>query len=243
MAMNYNTFKNSLLYIRLSDLTADHVKEHVFMQIVNTEANKTLLENCPHREFLDLSVIYRIHFPELCRDYLASAIINNDLAKNLSLSEEALYESAIVNTKKILEPVIIPLSGIPMVREELQRGNPSGTELLWAVISRNVSYGATLIIYPDILEKLGEMIGSNYYLLPSSIHEFLATPDMGEIGGEIGVVESLADMVNSVNHTSVDAEERLSNQIYYYDRDKKELSRITDREADLGIDDVEEERG
>ena len=220
------------------NITKDFVKQHVFMQLINTEANRHLLHNCPSREFMDLSIIYRIHFPDLAEDCIASAIVKNSLTESLDISEEELYDAAIANTKEILKPDIMPLSGIPFIQEMMQEGNSSEKEFLWAVTSKNISYGATLIIYPEVLEKLGEMIGSNYYLLPSSINEFLATPDTKQSG----LAESLADMVNSVNHTTVDTEERLSNQVYYYDRNTKELSVMTDREADLGIDDEEEER-
>ena len=45
---------------KLNDV--EWVKNHMIMQFINTERNQELLKTLPHREFLDLSIIYRIIF-------------------------------------------------------------------------------------------------------------------------------------------------------------------------------------
>ena len=55
-------------------------KDNIVFQLINTEQNKGLLNGLPHREFHDLSIIYRwvVGHDE---SGLKSVVINNDLMK------------------------------------------------------------------------------------------------------------------------------------------------------------------
>lgn len=57
---------------------------------------------------------------------------------------------------------------------------------------------------------------SDLYILPSSVHEVLA------VSTELTEPEELAQMVAEVNMQKVALEERLSNQVYHYDKDLRE---------------------
>ena len=60
------------------------------------------------------------------------------------------------------------------------------------------------------------------YILPSSIHEVIA------ISADIGDPESLAALVAEVNMNEVSLDERLSNQVYHYDKDIRKVTLATD---------------
>ena len=62
----------------------------------------------------------------------------------------------------------------------------------------------------------------NLYILPSSVHEVLA------VSTELTEPEELAQMVAEVNMQKVALEERLSNQVYHYDKDLRKLTLATD---------------
>ena len=68
--------------------------------------------------------------------------------------------------------------------------------------------------------------GANFFILPSSIHESILILDTGEMDAK-----ELQAMVMSVNQTNVSPEERLSDEVYYYDREEHCLSMATGREA------------
>ena len=55
-------------------------------------------------------------------------------------------------------------------------------------------------------------LGSDLYILPSTIHELLAVPS------DIGDPQELRMMVAAVNENDVPKEELLSDNVYYYDR-------------------------
>ena len=59
--------------------------------------------------------------------------------------------------------------------------------------------GASLLLQEDIRKQIGECLGSDYFVLPSSIHEVLILPDNGMFE-----VPELNAMVQEVNETKVE---------------------------------------
>lgn len=59
----------------------------IIFQLINTERNKSLLEDMPHRELEDLSIIYRA-FVGNKDDVIGSITITDSIAESLKLTEE-----------------------------------------------------------------------------------------------------------------------------------------------------------
>jgi hypothetical protein len=76
--------------------------------------------------------------------------------------------------------------------------------------------GATCLLYPEVLQQIAEELNSDFYILPSSIHEVILVIDHGNISKM-----SLKEMVCDVNQTQVAEDEVLSDQVYYYSRKDK----------------------
>ena len=79
---------------------------------------------------------------------------------------------------------------------------------------------AAQIIRSDVLKSAGELIGRDYYVIPSSIHELLLVPDEKKPG----MADEIAAMVDSVNRTQVAEDEILSFHVYRYDREREQMS-------------------
>ena len=94
---------------------------------------------------------------------------------------------------------------------------------MYVISDRNRFYGATMILYPEILRELADKLKSNLILLPSSIHEWIALN-----GNNYSIAknnpDSFRNMVRSVNNTALESSEKLSDQVYYYDRSTGEMS-------------------
>ena len=82
--------------------------------------------------------------------------------------------------------------------------------------------GAISMLYEDKLHGLAEEIGTDLYIMPSSVHEVIA------VSSNMGDPNELAQMVAEINMDQVSLEERLSNQVYHYDKDLRKLSLATD---------------
>ena len=84
-------------------------------------------------------------------------------------------------------------------------------------------HGATAILYPGLLQEIGEATKSSFFLLPSSLHEVILMKDNGEMSAE-----ELQRMVMQINRTEVKPEEVLSDEVYCYDYREQKLTMATD---------------
>lgn len=190
-----------------------NVRENIVFQVINTMQNQQLLANLPNRPFHDLSIIYR-YIVGRDNNNTFSTVINNSLAEHMGLSEDDLFRLAEKNTRRILPPSIKSMNdlftGIPL------------DQIMWVISNETGINGATSILYEDELYKLAESLKSDLYILPSSIHECIA------VSADIGDPEELACMVAEINANQVDIEERLSNQVYHFDKNLRVLTLATD---------------
>ena len=89
--------------------------------------------------------------------------------------------------------------------------------------------GAAALYYPGMRERLGKLIGGDYWVLPSSVHEVLVMPDRGDRDAK-----ELAEMVRDINGSEVVPSERLGNRVLHW-RDgtrKLEVAADADREKE-----------
>ena len=80
--------------------------------------------------------------------------------------------------------------------------------------------GAGALARDGVLDKIGDLMDSNFYVLPSSIHEVLIVPDNGNMQ-----TKEMENMVREVNASQVLPEDLLSDKVQYYDRAAKTLGR------------------
>ena len=223
-----------MCYENMPDMSFDfnNLDDKILFRIINKEQNKEMLKDMPYRDFQDLAVTY--YMAVNINDDAQGGIIkiNNAIAEMLGKNEEQLYELAYKNTRDTLTPTVHSMkeiiyemllnSGVP---EEIINGTSdmSVSDDNMFVISNNVkSNGAISMIYEDILQELSEKVNDNLYIMPSSIHEVIAVP-----AGDF-TADELSKMVREVNMKEVDISDRLSNEVYSYDKDKRELTLATD---------------
>lgn len=210
-------------------------KDNIVFQLVNTEQNRDMLAGVPHREFQDLSIIYRWVL-KMDEEGIQSTIVKNELAESLGLQEEQLFKLAAENTRRILPPVVKDMNevirdifvkdGMPeeiadmMMSEMLGEMPPD--KLMWVITNDRGINGAISMLYEDKLHALAEQLEDDIYIMPSSINEVIAVP------ASMSNPNELAELVTEVNMSQVSLEERLSNQVYHYDKDLRKLSLATD---------------
>lgn len=186
-------------------MSKEEMMNYVIFQLVNTNNNEGLLRNVPHRSYLDLSIIYR--FVVKPSNPVVSAYITNDYTRLLGVTEEELFQAAIINTQKIFEPNVLCLS-------KLFGDNASD---MYVITNTECYLGAVNILYSNLLHNLAYDFGSNLFILPSSIHEVIVLPDHGYS------VDELREIVHDVNLHEVTLEEQLSDSVYYYERNLKQI--------------------
>ncbi|NMC60782.1 MAG: threonine/serine exporter family protein, partial [Candidatus Methanofastidiosa archaeon] len=112
--------------------------------------------------------------------------------------------------------------GMPAGIAEMMIGEVPPEQSMWVISNDRGINGAISMLYEDRLHGLAENLGTDLYIMPSSIHEVIA------ISASVGDPNELAQMVAEININQVALDERLSNQIYHYDKDLRKLSLATD---------------
>ena len=79
--------------------------------------------------------------------------------------------------------------------------------------------GAAVIADSVFMKKVHDDIG-NFYILPSSLHEVICVPAITECD-----VETMNEMVRSVNETELSEEIILADQVYYFDGNEITVAR------------------
>lgn len=200
--------------------SVQYIMDNCFMRVVNSSTNEQALQNSPHKEMLDLSIMYRVKVNE-DEGGLASYVVTNEILERVGISPEMLHEAAFKNTQEMFPVTVTSLGGFlanSLGSEEF------GCETETQIFSNAKNlYGATSIVYTDKIQEIAEKYDSNLLVFPSSIHEVLLMP------GDKEDIAAMSGMVTEINSMAVDLEEQLSNQIYFYDKDAKSLTIATDQ--------------
>lgn len=200
----------------------EEFRDNVFLRLINQEKNMELLESIPHRKFLDLAVVY-YYSVRISDDVAGSMIITNEHLEMLGITEEELYDTAKNNGDKFqparirrMEDLLYELGrkvGVEVLKTETDQ------PMLCVMTNTKNLFGAVAMTFAEELECFSMQIENSFYLLPSSVHEVILVPDCKDFSRDY-----FKNMVMEINATQVDATEVLSDNIYYYDRETKQIT-------------------
>ena len=215
----------------VGDVNLEGAKDNIVFQVINTLQNEDMLRDMPHREFQDLSIIYR-WVVKVDENGIQSSAIRNNLAEQLGMNEEQLFKCAVENTRRIFPPTVKSMNdviremfisdGMPAEVADMMIGEMPEDKMMWVISNDRGINGAGSMLYEDNLHKLAMKFETDLYILPSSVHECIA------VSTNVGDPYELAEMVSEINMGQVALEDRLSNQVYHYDKDARRLTLATD---------------
>ena len=175
-------------------ITVENSDDTVIMMLINRDNNKDLLETMPHRDYMDLAIVYRLIMP-LPDGSFNTANITDDMLERMGKTEEELFSLAVVNTQRILPPHTENIG-----------------ESVNIVTNEKGIIGAVAMLYDEQLKNLADMVDSDLYIIPSSIHEVITIPVYD------ADPDHLAEIVADANNTVLKPKDVLSNSVYYYTR-------------------------
>lgn len=148
-----------------------------------------------------------------------------DLMKTLiieDLRQEALIykEREQISDEGMLSDKTLELMAEDLLAQYTDDSTPLDMHVL---TNQNRCNGAAALLYPQALNMAADLLGGDFYILPSSIHEVIllpADPDINE--------SALLSMVRDINANDVIPTERLSNTVYYCDAESLTLRCILD---------------
>lgn len=187
-------------------LNFKEVEEKIVYRLINFEKNKELLKAVPHLPMMDFAIVFCVVVSVSDADYY-SLMIRNEHMDLWKVSISQLYEKAREITPKMFPKVFRRLTDYINLSEY---GDEFGCPF-WVLTNSGGCYGATTLLYPDVFREIYEKLNSRYYMLPSSIHEFLILPE-----DFCDSAAYLKDMVANANDTVVDSRDYLSDSVYYF---------------------------
>lgn len=208
-------------------LNFENIRRNIVYRLINTERNRELLEDIPHIEFMDLSIIFRCILTE--KELSSSSLlIYNMHLKLWDVTVEELYQIAGENTKKMEGYEIKTMTEV--VQDIVKEEKPDEYDYdecmkeflesvpMYVLSNKNRIEGAACILYTNLIREFADEINSSFYIIPSSVHECLLLPF--ENLDESSEVKS---MIKEINDKQVKPEEILSYSLYCYDKEEGKI--------------------
>lgn len=196
----------------------DKIKYQIIYKLINYNQNQKILEDVPHYRFLDLAIVFCCYLPDM-PDGNATILIHNHHLGIWKISADLLYELAIKNT-----PILLPYE-ITGMEDALKKICPefclpdsesdglTETPSMYVLTNTEKLYGASAMLYPDVISYFADSVNCDLYILPSSIHEVLLLPKKSDSD-----IIALNLIIQDVNASQVPKEEILSDHAYIFER-------------------------
>ena len=195
-------------------------------KLVNADRNKELLSDAPHIIVCDdLAVLFYILVSNDAEGGTATITVRNNMSDLWGVSADELFKIALVNTQRLFRGTVKSMASVMMelladrldeegCREFYDMAVSENDVPMYVCTNTSKINGAGVILYENLLKDFAQKVGTDFYILPSSVHETLLIPVSDQFD-----VDTLRAMVCEVNMTQVAPEEQLSDHVYRYSRE------------------------
>lgn len=206
------------------------MKDKVRIRLVNYGANSSELEGVPHRKFLDLAITYYLDMQADLAGQNGAGAITNALMDRWGVSEDELYRLGMESL--LAEDTFHTTDIFDVIRQSAQEEQDTeleeaiaelqkdhGRPKMYVVTNQGRFYGANCLLNTSFLQEMAENSGCSLIVYPSSVHELVILPQKNGYENRMGTKD-----IQEINYEYLPKDEWLSNSIYRYDREKREVS-------------------
>lgn len=197
----------------------ENIRRKIAYKLIYAEENETLLENVPHILYMDLALVFYVIL-ELNPAGTATVLITDDILKMWHVRKEDVLQEAKRNTPKLLTAEFRTMRSVvdELLGGDDEEDRDEREDCMYVLTNHIRSFGAACILYDNVLEDIGNQLGENFYVLPSSVHEVIIVPESKSPNRA-----ELEEMIEEINDTQVEDEEILSYSAYYFSRKENRL--------------------
>lgn len=209
--------------IRLLD-SYETAKQEIYVKLIHTEENRHLLEEVPHRFFLDFAIVpyFEVNSEQI---FKGSVLLKKAQLEFWQVSEKMLMDYAMAHTLEKKGILFMAISSIVEgILPEKDESHNEFKDEIFVLSNKEKFFGAVNICFPEVLYEIGTRVKEDYYMLPSSVHEWIIVP-VSQASEE----ESMREMVRSINAAELLPEEVLSQEIYYYNLSSQKVHTCYER--------------
>lgn len=193
-------------------VTFDEVKDKIVYVLMRKDEG--FAETLPHVNYLDMMIVFYQSVGD--NGYLP---INYAYMTMLGVNEQDLLSVASENTSKLLGYKVCSAMNTIMECLGETPSNEDENIPLYIVSNKIHDNGAAVLLYPGFLKTLSNKLNCNFYIIPCSMHEIMIVKNISDIQ-----LETLKDMIVHVNSTTLPPEDKLSDSLYYYDRETDKVT-------------------
>ena len=224
--MRFEEFKDML---KSGDL--EQIRPHLAFEMMPADSPKTERYNdCPYIAIQDM---YAIPIIWAALDDHAGSLAKKPFTRELcGYFGIGCGEAIRLIQDEVAKKALTVCELQSFMNQDFEKGmsGAARNEALYVATTKDFFYGAGVICTYHFLQDAEKRMGGNYYILPSSVHEWM-------IVKEDNVIEpkQFLEMVRAVNHNpyAVNESERLTDNAYHYDAKTKQLETAEEYEARL----------
>jgi len=217
-----NKWDGNLDVSKITDFS--QVMDRVILSLYSNERNEAALKDLPHVaiENTDLSAFFKILLPDDIQGGTGTITVHNGLFSTWNVSVEELYDTAWANTRRLCPPDFKSMAEVlrGMCSMDLLEDfdDAFGVPQMYVLSTSDKTNGSIYMIDTLTLADIADKLEDNLIILPSSRLEVIVLPQNGTDNFEF-----LKSMVEEVNSTQVEPVDVLSDSVYLFERDSKQV--------------------
>lgn len=194
------------------------------LRLLEASRNREFLKDTPYMEVGNgLVLVCDVRIQENS-DGCFSTVVNNNLLKVMGREKADVFRQALKEAWDTDRPVLSSMEAKLFGGDEanlLDNPEPAASGM-YILTNTSGIHGAAALFYPDVQQRISEVLGEDYYALPSSTEEFIIVPQSMGMGPKEFTV-----MVRDANKSVVEPGQILSDSVLKYDRDSGVLHDVT----------------
>lgn len=192
------------------------IQGRIMFKIINREKNEAFLKTVPYISYLDMAIVFYVLL-DVEEAGAVTMMVTREHSRIWGKEDVELMMQAKKNAARLLPPELRTMQSV--ISEILTGRQEEAAEDFMYVLSNQLRcLGAACILYDGVMEMIGDRIGENYFVIPSSIHEVIIIPESAS-----PEYQGLNEMIREINATQVADEEILGEAAYYYERHQSRL--------------------
>lgn len=227
VAESYLKFNEQGGVVPAKNLSYDAMKNNIFVSARNIEMNQEILPYIPHEIKDGLAFVYMAHI-QSPNEGRGTILLNYSHLNAWGITEETLKEKAWENMRSCYCPELIDMDDL--MCSILGRNlfpDECFPDLWYVLTNQHRHYGAAYAFDEKILEQIGNELGADFFVLPSTVHETILIKNVPEL--RIGYdLSGLSKLVKMMNREAILPEEVLSDEVYQYSRESHKLTKVVE---------------
>ncbi len=190
--------------------------------LYNYEYYKDKLDSVPHKRFYDMVAVVKKVREGACFERRYSDVTYEDL-ETIGLDEQEFFADSLVSCIKEESFRLFRIADFidAMDAESVPSSDDMfAAQNIYCLTNMSLEYGANVLLYPGIFEKLYEILDDSYYILPANIDQLIVVTDT-ELPYD---VINYYNAIEEVNEVILDESQILSHTVFYYDGSLHNLS-------------------